>query len=51
MYTENPQNHSDAVDKLVIQVLADIVDLIVDERINLINPNYLKQRDGIDNFF
>ena len=36
MFTDTPKNNSDAVDKLVIEVLNDIVDSIVEEN-NLIN--------------
>ena len=35
MFTEPPKNYSDAVDKLVIEVINDIVDSIVEEN-NLI---------------
>ena len=43
MFTETPKNHSDAVDKLVIEVIHDIVDSIVEEN-NLIN-NFLTHTD------
>ena len=43
MFTETPKNYSDAVDKLVIEVIHDIVDSIVEEN-NLIN-NFLTHTD------
>ena len=43
MFTEPPKTYSDAVDKLVIEVIHDIVDSIVEEN-NLIN-NFLTHTD------
>ena len=43
MFTEPPKNYSDAVDKLIIEVIHDIVDSIVEEN-NLIN-NFLTHTD------
>ena len=47
MFPEHPQKPSDAVDKLVIQVIVDICDSIVEEHNLNINFNIVYTSDNI----
>ena len=47
MFLEHPQKPSDAVDKLVIQVIVDICDSIVEEHNLNVNFNIVYMSDNI----